>query len=94
MKRRYEKRFPIVGLDFAPEKEDDVDIVEIDDDMNREPAAKRLKTIANMTQCKLCLNYFDNPIYLASHNCCRIKQLQYTCNICQRKGFHELVVLR
>jgi len=26
MKRRYQDHFPIVGLDFAPEKEDDVDI--------------------------------------------------------------------
>ena len=41
MKRRIEKQFPIVGLELAPEKEENVDITEIDDDA--EPAAKKLK---------------------------------------------------
>ena len=36
-----------------------------------EPAAKRLKSMSKMSECKLCLEFFNNPIFLASHNCAR-----------------------
>ena len=43
MKRNYKKCFPIVGLDFVPEKEVDIDILQVDEEQNHEPASKRLK---------------------------------------------------
>ena len=76
-------------------KDTDIDIV--GEEQNLEPASKRLKLTLNQLQCKvrdnlnsqiysvqLCLEYFSNAKQLATHNCNRLKIVNYDCPICQR----------
>jgi len=83
MKRKRQNKFPIIGLDFAPKQDEEVDILS-DVIEEGEPASKKLKSTMNQVQCKLCFEHFTSQVQLAGHNCRGIRILDYKCSICDR----------